>query len=257
MKQQRYSSLENALRLLELFRVEESELALKVIADKLSIAESTAHRLLTTLKEEGFVAKDDVYNNYRLGVSIRALEAVLIKDIELYNQSLPILNALADKTGENASVCIIFRGETLYINTVESPNTVYENLTYPGKSQSVLDTSAGKILICEYNESHIKKVLKNVSLESYTQYISEQPVICEQGYAVSYNNFSSGLTSVAVPVKNLEGTITAAVELIGLEQRFSREKIHSYVLNAKEAAVQLKKQLFQKNKQSFFIDRKI
>jgi len=82
MEQKRYSSLENALRILELFRVEKPDYSVKEVAEQLSIGDSTAHRLLTTLQKEGFISKDDRYNRYRLGISIRAIESVIRKDFE-------------------------------------------------------------------------------------------------------------------------------------------------------------------------------
>ena len=62
-----YSSLRNALRLLNLFSVDEPELQLQDIASKLEIGQSTAYRLVHTLIEEGFVMRDPSAKSYRLG----------------------------------------------------------------------------------------------------------------------------------------------------------------------------------------------
>ena len=47
--QERFTTLENALHLLVLFSVDEPELRISDIAERLEIATSTAHRLVTTL----------------------------------------------------------------------------------------------------------------------------------------------------------------------------------------------------------------
>ncbi|WP_318538796.1 helix-turn-helix domain-containing protein [Geobacillus thermoleovorans] len=52
-----FSSLENALRLLQLFSMDETELSITDISERLNISKSAAHRLLQTLKSEGFVKK--------------------------------------------------------------------------------------------------------------------------------------------------------------------------------------------------------
>ena len=57
-----YSSLRNALRLLNLFSVDEPELQLQDIATKLEIGQSTAFRLVHTLIVEGFVMRDPSAN---------------------------------------------------------------------------------------------------------------------------------------------------------------------------------------------------
>ena len=57
-----YSSLRNALRLLNLFSVDEPELQLQDIATKLEIGQSTAYRLVQTLIVKGFVMRDPFAN---------------------------------------------------------------------------------------------------------------------------------------------------------------------------------------------------
>ncbi|MBR8644700.1 hypothetical protein KEH51_10310 [[Brevibacterium] frigoritolerans] len=67
-----------------------------------------------------------------------------------------------------------------------------------------------------------------------------------KGYAISYNNFSSGITSIAVPVKNEGGDIIAAIELIGPEQRIQPSSAHKYVKMMLEAAIELEKSFYKK-----------
>src|SRR4051794_3413885 len=143
MEQKRYSSLENALRILELFSVEKPDFSVREVAQQLSIVDSTAHRLLSTLQKEGMITKDDRNNRYRLGTSIRALESVTLKDLHLYNASKLILSSLVKKVSENISLCVLHRNQTFYVNTVEpdSDQMLYKGLTYIGKQQDVLSTS--------------------------------------------------------------------------------------------------------------------
>src|SRR6476620_10233269 len=68
-----YSSLRNALRLLNLFSVDEPELQLQAIATRLEIGQSTAYRLVHTLIEEGFVMRDQSAKSYRLAASVLAM----------------------------------------------------------------------------------------------------------------------------------------------------------------------------------------
>ncbi|MEW9672143.1 IclR family transcriptional regulator [Ammoniphilus sp. 3BR4] len=247
MKQNKFSSLENALRLLGLFSFEEPDLSLKEIAERLSIADSTAYRLLSTLKNEGFIAKDHINNNYRLGVSVRALESVVMKDLQLYQLSTPILSSLAKKANATASLCILYEDETLYINTADSENPIYEGLTFIGKSQSVLSTSAGKVLIAYHtsedmkNTMYMSNLIEGVPIDSV-----ERQRIQKNGYAISYNNFFSGLTSIAVPVRNEAGQVIAAIELIGPEQRIQQSAIHRFVEMVREAGLELE-QVIKRN----------
>ncbi|PLS01820.1 IclR family transcriptional regulator domain-containing protein [Neobacillus cucumis] len=60
---------------------------------------------------------------------------------------------------------------------------------------------------------------------------------------MSYNNFSSGITSVAVPVKNKHKEIIAAVELIGNEQRLRPVSIQKYLKLVIDAAAEMETRL--------------
>ncbi|MED4752498.1 IclR family transcriptional regulator [Brevibacillus choshinensis] len=246
-----FSSLENALRILGLFSIEEPDYSPKEIANRLSIAESTAHRLLSTLRKEGFIAKDNINNRYRLGISIRALESVLVKDLELYNVSTSILHSLSKKMNEAVSLCILYDNQTLYVNTVDSDHSVYDGLTYVGKSHPILSTSAGKVLISSKSKQEIEEIISKggtcINVDRLQYDLTKLLHIQEKGYAISYNDFSSGITSIAVPVKNKSGGIIAAFELIGSEQRIPTSSIHIYVKILKEAAIELEKSLHKKN----------
>lgn len=241
MEQRRYSSLENALRILELFSVEEPDFSVREVAQRLSIADSTSHRLLSTLVKEGFITKDDRSNRYRLGISIRALESVITKDMAIYHTTQNILSTLVKKVNETASITVLHRNQTFYINTVEpDPEQMfYTGLTYIGKKQHVLSTSAGKVLLSDKARKDVEKALSienNARLESI---IADLNGIKEKGYAVSYNNFSSGITSISAPVKNKGKEVIAAVEILGPGQRITPGSLGNYIKQVKEAAIEI------------------
>jgi len=242
-----YSSLENALRLLELFSVEESDFSIKEIARRLSIADSTAHRLLSTMQNEGFISKDSIHNTYRLGVSIRALETVLTKDMDIYKLSTPILSSLTRKTNQAASLCILHEDEVFYLNTAEPDQFIYQELTYVGKSVSILSTSAGRVLISSKLEEEIKEFISNiVPFEQADQDQFNQADLLHinnKGYAISHNNFNSGLTSIAVPIKREKDQIIAAIELIGPDQHFKEPAVTAFLNELKKATNQMEESL--------------
>ncbi|WP_428911557.1 IclR family transcriptional regulator [Niallia sp. Krafla_26] len=250
MKEQRYSSLENALRVLELFSIEEPDLSVREVAERLSVADSTSHRLLKTLLNEGFVTKDDRSNRYRLGISIRALESVIKKDLSLYHTSQHVLSTYVTRVCETISICVLHRNQTFYLHTVEpDPEQMfYTGLTYVGKRQHVLFTSAGKVLLSDKTKAEVKTVLSEVENElSLEHMMAELKQINEKGYNISYNNFSSGITSISAPVKNKDHQVIAAVEILGPGQRITTEILGKYVKLIKEIAHEIETRVDIKN----------
>ena len=94
-----YSSLRNALRLLNLFSVDEPELQLQDIATKLEIGQSTAYRLVHTLIEEGFVMRDPSAKSYRLAASVLAMGHTIITKVDLCHYSIHILEEASGEYG--------------------------------------------------------------------------------------------------------------------------------------------------------------
>ncbi|WP_158582931.1 IclR family transcriptional regulator [Lysinibacillus yapensis] len=248
MKQKNFSSLENALRLLDLYSVEEQEFSLKEIANRLAVADSTAHRLLSTLKKEGFIAKDHRTNRYRLGVFIRTFESVILKDFDLYTISDPFLLELSSKLQGTVSLCILDHSQTFYLNSVDSGMPIYHGLTYLGKTHSVFSSSAGFVLLSEKKEEELLEKLSEensvYSSQKIPVQLKELPQIQKQGYAVCHNIFDSDMGSIAVPIKNNKGNVIAAIEVIMPDVRLHSTYITSCITKMEEVAIQLTERLY-------------
>ena len=224
-----YSSLENALRLLNIFTVEKPEYKLNELAEILSIAPSTVHRLLTTLRSEGFVVKDTISNKYRLGISIRTLESVIRNKMSLFQLSQDILEQIATQTNLSASLAIIFQESTFYLNAIEVDNPLFSKFCYIGKQCSFLSTSAGKVLLLSKKDTDIMPFIEDQSIVSKFRY--ELQV---KGYIQSNDDNQIGISTIAVPIKNKRNETIAALEIIG-----TKIQIQNNIQTIKEAGVKL------------------
>ena len=124
-----YSSLRNALRLLNLFSVDEPELQLQDMATKLEIGQSTAFRLVHTLMEEGFVMRDPSLNLIVLAASVLAMGHTIITKMDLCHLSIDILEELAENTGETAHIAVFKDYQALYLLKIDSSNPVTSFIT--------------------------------------------------------------------------------------------------------------------------------
>lgn len=142
---ERLSSVQNAIRLLNVFSVEEAELGISELSDKLGIAKSTVHRLVTTLASEGFIAKDKNTNQYRLGISILALSNVLTSTMPVHQAALPVLHELGKKTKESV-LFGIFRGdEVIFLNRIVGGLDFIPALSEIGSRVPAHCTSSGQV----------------------------------------------------------------------------------------------------------------
>lgn len=81
------SSVQNALKILRSFSLEEPEKGIRELAKTLDLGKSTVHRLISTLAKEGFVVKDQDTQKYRLGVSLLSLSTIVTSHLDIHREA--------------------------------------------------------------------------------------------------------------------------------------------------------------------------
>lgn len=244
-----YSSLKNALRILNLFTVDEPELQLHDMMTKLQIGKSTAFRLVHTLMKEGLIVRDPYAKTYRLAASILAMGQTVISKSELCNSSMGILENLAEQTGETAHIAIFKDFQALYLLKIDSRYPA-NLLSQAGKSNPAHCTSTGQVLLAHQPDCVIKQVIE-AGLISYTaktitdgvklQYMLQS--IREKGYAVSLEELHERGASIAAPVINGKGNVIASVSIAGPTSRINQLTIPKFIKQVQQAADVVTKKL--------------
>ncbi len=233
----KYSSLDNALRILNLYSAEQEEFGVHEAAEQIGVAPSTAHRLLNTLRKEGFLVKDA--NQYRLGVSILALGTVLQSSTPLIHESHEILKELSIQTNETVQLGIRQNGHVLYINGANSPDPIGYH-AYEGQKFPLHTTSAGKILLMQESPGAIQHYFQSIDEQgTYENVVYTLEEIRTKKYAITNNEPYPGVTSLSSAVKTRSGKTIAAIEVIGPSQRFTKKKLPQFINLINEAAEQL------------------
>ncbi|MBB6446562.1 IclR family transcriptional regulator [Bacillus benzoevorans] len=248
-----YSSFRNALRLLNLFSVNEPELQLEDMACRLEIGQSTAYRLVHTLMEEGFIVRDVSAKSYRLAASFLAYSHTIITKVDLCDLSLDIVEKLAETTGETAHISVFKDDEALYLLKIDSSYPVHL-LSHAGRKNPLHCTSTGQVLLACQPDFIIEQVIKK-GLTSYTSKTITDPIklknvlqtIRTQGYAVSKEELHEGVVSIAAPVKNKEGKVIAVISIAGPNGRINLHTIPKLIKQVQQAADEVTKK-FQSRK---------
>lgn len=241
---QRKTSLENALHLLKIFSMDEPELSVTSVSEKLNVAKSTAHRLLTSLAAEEFVYKDPHSNLYSLGLSILRMVEIISSQIHISNEAVPILNKLAEKIGENAHLAILDGSEVVYLQTIDGD---YSSIDYIhlGRRKPAFCTSAGKVILA-FNPEIAEIVAKQ--LTPYTKHTITDPKIFFQelenirrlGYVISVKEYKEHITSLGVPVYNESGYVIASISITVDHARATSERIQrNYISLLRQAGKEL------------------
>jgi IclR family transcriptional regulator, acetate operon repressor len=167
-------------------------------ARECDLAPSTALRLLRTLENTGFVAKEEAGGTYRPGSRLIQLGAQALSNESLIDFAKPEMEKLVDDTGESAYLSVEgHAGTALYISIVEGTHSV-RHASWVGRTVPVDISAAGQAL---------------------------RGRVPDDGYVIVERGVEADVTAIASPIYS-EARIVAALSLV----------VPSYRLTASQAA---------------------
>src|SRR5699024_10227260 len=109
----------NALRILLLLG-ENQKLRLTDVSEYLSVASSTAHRLLAMLQYRGFVRQSGSARSYEPGPALTQVAFSILRKIDIREQVRPEIDRLAARFGETVHLTRLDDNFVSFIDVVES-----------------------------------------------------------------------------------------------------------------------------------------
>lgn len=221
--------------------VEEMERAgVSDIAQHLSIAKSTAHKHLHTLVENEYLVREG--NEYRLSLKHLKFGRHALDKVEIVEISQPVIDHLAEETGEAIWVAIEEHGRAVYVNKALG-NRAVPSRGGIGNRILLHSASIGKAMLAFLPDDRVEEIINRHGLPSLTENtISDREELLEhlaevRDRGVAFNDGESlrGLRAVASPVIH-EGDVMGAVAIVGTENRmkgkYFREEIPDLVQGA-------------------------
>ncbi|MBS4208310.1 IclR family transcriptional regulator [Bacillus sp. FJAT-50079] len=229
--------------------MDEPEKKVSDLSQSLGINKSTVSRTMATLANEGFVFKDPETQKYRLGLSIVSLGGVVNSTMDIYKESMPVLNKLVETSGETSHISILDNYEVIYLQKVECNHPV-RFLTHVGKRNPTYCTSSGKILLA-YSNDDVTETIIQKGLQPFTKNTITDPQklrqhlrqIRKNGYTFSIEEFTEGVNSVAAPVYNYKGQVVAALSVVGPKQRIYGDKLQRIAKQVMQASADVSSRL--------------
>lgn len=223
-------SIDRAIRILQCFE-ENSQLTLTEICSLVGLHKSTAYGIATTLKNNGFLDKDENTGNYRLGIGLYKLASHV--DIDLRSICVPFVHDLCDVTGETVNLVIPDENYVIYIEKCESKHSMRISTTI-GTRLPMYCTAVGKAILAFLPDpGKVSHILDQTQLAAITRntltskdaILEELKVTRERGYAIDREELEYGLICIAAPVINAVGVPIAAISCSGPLQRMDEENI--------------------------------
>jgi DNA-binding IclR family transcriptional regulator len=222
-------SVRRAIAILREFSVDEPELGVTQLSERLDLHKSTVHRLLASLRRAGLVKRVPTSRRYRLAVGLIELGHVALYNHALLQVVHPYVHYLADALGETALLAVRDDDEILIVLQVRSPD-LRDSVRWVPRAP-LHCTSTGRIFLAHMPENEVNGFLEKeltprtaATISDPAELRAELGRVREEGFATSFEEYEEGINAIAVPIKKPDGTVAAALAASGYSYSFTREK---------------------------------
>lgn len=240
-----------ALTVLDLLRGKGARYGVNEIAKTCDLNPSTAFRILKTLEADGYVYQlsDDRYilgeklcfvtekDNFYLALSDVA--GFVMRDYTAkFNQAMNL-------TVRDGNSCVIIQ---------QSRTNKYVDYVPPlHSSLPIYASGGGKVLLSELPIRTVEHILDSCDMHPLTeQTITDKDAfwleirsVAKKSYSIDFHESTPSGSCIAVPVRNREGTIIAALSFSGFIGLQTPDELMEYLTPLKEASITITQELFK------------
>ncbi len=214
-------SVERAAAILRILATGPGPLRLAEIAASLQLPKGTAHGLLRTLTDVGFVDQDRVTGRYRVGAGLSELSGDHLDGNELRARSMNWADPLAARSGEVVRVATLTGIEVRVVHHVFRPDHSAQHADV-GAVLPVHATALGKAMLA-HSPATLTLLPDDGTLTPFTaRTITERGRLVEEliqararGYALEYGEHQPEQASIAASVFGAGGLAVGAVAVHG------------------------------------------
>ena len=225
------AAVERAVAVLNVLAESGGNLGTNEIARRTGINASSVSRLLATLAASDLVEHVPDTGRYRLGLRLLQLGNVVLGQLDLRESAHPHLAALAEATGETATLSVPGDREAVTVDFVQSAVSSVQSIARVGRPAVAHATSVGKVFLARGGK------LPDGELTAYTaRTITDPERLAEEvaradarGWAEAVGEREPDLNAIAAPIIGRRGELVAILGLQGPAKRFNRRAMRAAV----------------------------
>lgn len=212
------STVAKALDLLSLFTRAAPQAGLSDLARRAGLNKATCHRLLTDLAAAGLVEQVGAGREYRLGPAVLRLAALREFAVPMQAAARPVLDWLAEATGETAHLSVLVAGRLRALAFAYGARHVTRVMMSDTDELPFHATASGLAVLSVLPRAARDAVI-GASLPRLTALTDTDPAALRakaaaarvEGYAESIGGFQADVHSLAVPLFGPDGGCIGAV----------------------------------------------
>lgn len=190
------------------------------------LPKSTTSRLLGALEKQGLIQRDRS-GAYLPGSVLTRFARQRNHELDLSMKMRPVLEALAEKTGETANLAIAGNGYVELIDQVDG-RYLLGATNWVGIKVPYHCSALGKVLLAygvvKIPSGRLEKRAPR-SITTRPALLVELELARRQGFATIKDELEEGLVAVAAPVRDADGNVIAAISVSGPTPRIADKQL--------------------------------
>ena len=228
-------SLARGLDVIKAFGPESPQMTLSEVARATGLTRAAARRFLITLAELGYARSDG--REFSLRPKVLELGYAYLAGLSLNEVAAPHLEDLVAQTRESSSVAVLDGEEIVYVVRVPTKRIMTAAINV-GTRFPAYATSMGRVLLAHLPDDQLDDYLSSTSLEPITKRTVTDPGRLReilragraQGFVMTDQELEEGLRSAAVPIRDANGTVVAAMNVSTHASRVNMEELRRNLL---------------------------
>jgi len=217
-------SIERAAAVLRVLSSGTRGLTLLEVSAALGLAKGTAHGILRTLVEVGFVGQDSTTGRYDVGVRLASLGGSRMDASTVRSLALNWADTLASRAGESVRLGVLRGLQVEVVHHVFRPDDSEQDM-HTGLLLPVHASAMGKVLLAHDPAAQATVLAGHQELRTHRTVIDPGAMarhleaVRRDGTATEVEELVIGQAAVAAPVRGRGGIVLAAVEVSGGVER--------------------------------------
>lgn len=216
------TSLDKALLALECIANAPNAPTVGELATLAGLSRPTTYRLVRLLMDRGYVSQNPVDARLSVGYSVLPLAASALDRNRLRVEAMPLLQQLADQTGERVNMGILYRQAVLVLGGIEKPSLPTIRSRF-GRIAPAHSSGLGKAMLSRLPEAQVRAIVKAHPMIAKTPntitaiapLLKDLAEARERGYAIDRGENSVNVFCIAAPVFGADDQPLAAVSISG------------------------------------------
>jgi IclR family pca regulon transcriptional regulator len=223
-------SLDRGLAVIRAFGAERPQMTLSEVARITGLTRAAARRFLLTLVDLGYMHSDG--RMFSLRPRVLELGYAYLSTLSLPDVAAPHMEELVASLRESSSISVLDGDDVVYVARVPTKRIMTVTIAV-GTRFPAYATSMGRVLLAALPAAQVEPYLARVRLDPLTRRTVTDPEMLrsrlddvrDQGWALVDQELEEGLRSLAAPIAEPSGAVTAAINISTHASRVTLETL--------------------------------